>query len=146
MGVKWNRVFLLKLSKDQKIQATADDYREWYQVPAGQKWATSSDGGWQPLRQSCFQEANIPQPTFSDKVMIIAHGSQTIVGEEEGWGLTAAKLAFALAYWGITEIGLLTFKCCHVGEGSFLEDFVKACPPDKLRVGWLKGYRGPTVT
>jgi hypothetical protein len=147
MGVKWNRVFLIKLAQDESINATAKMYWEWGKVPANQKWSRSAEAGWQPLKQGCFKKiVGVPPPTLQDKVMVIAHGSKESIGEEEGWGLTGPELADYFAYWGLTEIGLLTFKCCNVGAGDFLPAFKRACARHLIKVGWLKGYRGPTVT
>ncbi len=152
-AVKWGNLFLIKLCPDNVINESAETYREWEKVPDNQKWADEESTGWQRLENRCFKGQGIPTPTLQDKIMIIAHGSTTHVGTPAsavetpgGSGYDAHELATWLAAWGIEEIGLLTFKCCYVGAGSFLEDFVRHLPKKKLKVGWVKGYKGPAST
>jgi hypothetical protein len=152
--VKWGKLFLIKLCPDKVINESAETYRVWENVPDNQKWADQEQTGWQGLENKCFKGKGIPAPTLQDKMMIIAHGSPTHVGVPasaaetimDGSGYDANQLATWLANWGLEEIGLLTFKCCYVGTGSFLEDFVRHASKKKLKVGWVKGYRGPAAT
>jgi hypothetical protein len=151
--MRWGNLFLIKLSPDKIINEAAEVYREWERVPDKQKWADPESKGWQVLYRRCFNEGDVPTPTIKDKVMIIAHGSTTHVGTESsavetpgGIGYDAHDLAVWLDAWGIKEIGLLTFKCCYIGAGTFLEDFVRSLAKKNLKVGWVKGYKGPAST
>jgi hypothetical protein len=152
--MRWGNLFLIKLSPDKIIHEAAEVYREWEQVPDNRKWADPNSDGWQELYRKCFSGAGVPAPTIQDKVMIIAHGSTSHVGTESSTGVEtpgasgydAHDLAVWLGAWGIKEIGLLTFKCCHVGSGNFLEDFVRNLGKANLRVGWVKGYKGAAST
>lgn len=151
--MKWGNLFLIKLSPDKVIDDSSEVYREWERVPDKQKWADPKSDGWQELYKGCFSDGGVPTPTIKDKVMIIAHGSTTHVGTESsavenpgGAGYNAHDLAYWLNRWGIKEIGLLTFKCCYVGAGNFLEDFVRALGTNNLKVGWVKGYKGVAST
>jgi hypothetical protein len=152
--MKWDKLFLIKLAADKTIDESAEVYREWEKVPDNQLWADPRCAGWQELVKGCFKQSRIPTPTIKDKLMIIAHGSPTHVGVESssatetlgGDGYDAKELARFLAQWGVTAIGLVTFKACYIGKGRFLEDFVLALPKFKLEVGWVKGYKGPAAT
>lgn len=47
---------------------------------------------------------------------------------------------------GLRAVGLITFKACNVGSGTFLEDFVAALNSRGVTVGWAKGYKGSAAT
>lgn len=150
--MKWGNLFLIKLCPDKVINESAEVYREWEQVPDARKWSDPAADGWQELYRGCFNQSGIPRPTLADKLMIIAHGSTTHVGVESsaletpgGQGFDAHELVDWLVRWGITEVGLISFKCCYVGAGHFLENFVRHSA-QKLRVGWVKGYKGVAST
>lgn len=150
--MRWGRLFLIKLCPDKVIHESAEVYRAWEQVPDDRKWSDPVSDGWQELHRGCFRQAGIPVPTLQDKLMIIAHGSLTHVGVENsalespgGQGFDAQDLAVWLKQWGIEEIGLISFKCCYIGAGTFLEDFIRESA-NKLRIGWVKGYKGPAST
>jgi hypothetical protein len=151
--MKWNNLFLIKLTPDKAIDDSAKEYQEWEKVPDKQCWSDPKCAGWQELVKGCFKQCS-PKPTINDKLMIIAHGSPSHVGiasssatETPGQeGFDAENLARFLAQWGVTQIGLITFKACYIGAGTFLEDFVQAVPKFKWDVGWVKGYKGPAIT
>jgi hypothetical protein len=148
---KFERLFLLKLSPDAVIHASATLYFEWTQVPESRKWSTQDSPGWNKLEPHCLHKTfNKDYPTIKDKMMIIAHGTETEIGEEgdgEGMGtFPPAVLAAKLKRWGIKEVGLITFKCCNLGKGNFLNDFVNAAGTNGIQIGWVKGYTGGAAT
>ena len=55
-------------------------------------------------------------------------------------------LASMLRANGLRAVGLITFKACNVGGGTFLEDFVAALSSRGVTVGWAKGYNGSAAT
>src|SRR5262249_30874670 len=79
--------------------------------------------------------------TYEDKLMIVAHASVDGVA-----GRNPANLAQELQGYDLQRVGLITFKCCNVGRGDFLERFADAAADRNIKVGWLKGYRGTTIT
>ena len=47
---------------------------------------------------------------------------------------------------GLRAAGLITFKACDVGKGTFLDDFVAALAKKGVILGWAKGYCGSSST
>jgi|KBSSwiStaDraftv2_1062776.scaffolds.fasta_scaffold07794_8 hypothetical protein len=137
---KWNKRYLIKLSPDKVINESATTYRKYYSLPPSDRFVDESskaDSGWTTL-----SSGSLSAITLQDKLFIVAHGSPTHVAE-----YTARSLADSLAGWGLDEVGLITFKCCHVGRDTFLEDFVKyAGRVSGIKIGWVKGYRGAAQT
>src|SRR5690242_4361982 len=146
--MKWKKLFLIKLSPDKIINESAETYREWEKVPPEQRWTNGkADEGWHELYKDCFKKEKLAPPTLQDKVMIIAHGSTSHIGndtddDDATSGFSASDLAAKLAFWGAKEIGLLTFKACWIGDSWFLSTFVMKCPDHGLQIGWVKGYKG----
>lgn len=144
--MKFTRLFLIKLSPDEIIDDSAELYRDWYQVPQERRWSNVGDANWGELSDGCIGRDG-EKPTLQDKLMVIAHGSKTCVGEgDKTRKFDAIDLVQALKLWGIDDIGLISFKCCHVGAGTFLDTFVTAANRYSLNVGWLKGYTAATRT
>jgi hypothetical protein len=117
------------------------------------KWSNIQTPGWKKLEPFCFHQGT--QPTLQDKLMIVAHGSPDNVGggvaTDGGYfagenGYYPFELAEAMSTWGIEAIGLISFKCCDVGKGQFLEDFIRAAKKVGLKIGWVKGYTGAATT
>ena len=143
--MKWNNLYLIKLSPDKIINESSTTYRKYYSIPKGRRFVplndqqekTKADSGWTILGQGSLSGL-----TLSDKLMIVAHGSHTDVA-----GRQYNVLANELEGWGLQEVGLITFKCCNVGRLKFLEDFVRfAGTVSGIKIGWVKAYRGPSVT
>lgn len=154
--MKFNKLFILKLSPDKVIHDSAKLYQEYSQIPLSRKWCNMPADGWNTLTDECFLGQSAERPTMQDKIMIVAHGTPTYVGggvDENGKDFegensyTAEILALAMSAWGIKEAGLITFKCCNVASGNFLEQFVGyAGKRDRMKIGWVKGYTGLAAT
>lgn len=78
--MKFTRLFLIKLSPDEIIDDSAELYRDWYQVPQERRWSNVGDANWGELSEGCIGRDG-EKPTLQDKLMVIAHGSKTCVGE-----------------------------------------------------------------
>ena len=139
---KWNQLYFLKYYGDEIIDESAEMYTKFFgQVPANHKLTTGeSGGGWTNVRDGMkpFQRV-----TIADKLFIVSHGE---ANGEIGAGKNAGMLVQDLKRWGLTQVGLITFKCCNLGRGAFLELFVSACSIRGITVGWAKGYTGTAVT
>jgi hypothetical protein len=140
--MKWDDLYLLKLSPDKVINESASTYRKYYTLPRNRRFvppgeSTKADQDWTTLGPDSLRNVKL-----TDKLMIVAHGSTTEAGDRR-----FNALADDLASWGLTEVGLITFKCCYLGRGDFLENFVRyAEMVSRIRIGWVKGYRGPAQT
>jgi hypothetical protein len=153
--MKFDKLFLLKLSPDEIIHASAEAYRDWYQVPEGRRWSNQDEAGWGKLLDDCVRKAD-EVPTKRDKLMVIAHGAKGFVGEGPcmkgtddpagDFKLDPDDLARGFKRWGIEKIGLVSFKCCSIGAGSFLASFVRGAELHGLEIGWVKGYTASVRT
>lgn len=148
---KWDNVYLIKLSPDRIIDSSATTYRKYYEIGPSQRFVPEGDSNkadtdWGRLKDNVDSLGTL---TMRDKLIVVAHGSDTQVGD-----FTAEEFAKKLIKWGLKEVGLITFKSCNIGRGNFLEDFVAVTSADiriglvsrRLKVGWVKGYRGTAMT
>jgi hypothetical protein len=154
--MKFDKLYLLKLSPDSVIHSSTKSYEEWNQVPVSRKWCNIDSAGWNRLLPDSLSSQTADgsvkeSPTIRDKIMVIAHGDPAHVGETDKKDqtmikYTAAKLAQKLKEWGLREAGLITFKCCEVGQANFLENFIAEATKRGLKIGWVKGYTGSAMT
>jgi len=86
-------------------------------------------------------ENSLTPVTERDKLFIFAHADDSEVGFAE-----AKHLAGMLVAFGLRKVGLITFKACEVGSGTFLENFVAALERRAVIIGWAKGYKGEART
>jgi hypothetical protein len=84
---------------------------------------------------------SLNQLTYKDKLFLFAHANAAEVGPA-----SANVLAGMLQLAGLRAVGLITFKACDVGVGSFLEEFVASLARRGVVVGWAKGYKGAAAT
>lgn len=149
---KWVNLFILKVAPDWIIDASAKEYVDYYNVPPNRCWSTEATDNWRHLRNGCFHVAELgDRPTVNDKIMLVAHGAPTMVGccpdaKPGRWDLKPDDLANTFMSWGLTAAGLITFKCCQVGKGNYLEQFVGFCRDFHFSIGWLKAYTGDAAT
>lgn len=134
------------------ISDSAMDYANERQIPLARRFSTrkreTSKKNWYDLRPFNYNgkfsplAANCLKPvTIKDKLFIVAHAD-----EEEVGPMSAMNLAGMLKSYGLSSVGLITFKACNVGTGGFLEDFVAATTRYGIIIGWVKGYRGSAST
>ena len=142
-STKWDQLYFLKYDADDIIDETGDIYSGFFNhVPADQRFTNGQDGnGWTALGEGASNE--LKKITMADKLFILSHGESN---GQIGNGSSPDVLARDLKNWGLKNVGLITFKCCNLGIGSFLEMFVSACSGKKITVGWVKGYKGIAKT
>jgi hypothetical protein len=138
---KWDQLYFLKYNGDKIIDESAELYTKFFsQVPPDHKLTTGdSGGGWTSVGDLIFPLRKVK---ISDKLFIVAHGEANgEVGER-----AAGTLAHDLKQWGLKSVGLITFKCCNLARGGFLQLFVSECSLRGITVGWVKGYTGIAIT
>ena len=137
----WTNLFLIKLSPDNIINDTASGYSKYYTIPKSNRFVVPGESEKKNRDWSILGKNSLKQITLRDKLMIVAHGGVDNVATKN-----YEDLALALYNWGLREVGLITFKCCLVGRSDFLEQFVRYVgPDDTIKIGWVKGYRGPAI-
>jgi hypothetical protein len=139
---KYNDLYLIKLSPDKIINESSTTYSKYYTIPQARRFvlpyeSTKADTNWTHLGPQALSGV-----TANDKLLIVAHASPTAVAN-----MTYTALVNEMYAWGLREVGLIVFKCCNVGRGTFLESFAQhAFTRWDMKIGWLKGYRGPSGT
>ncbi|MFX2611924.1 hypothetical protein [Enterobacter mori] len=76
--------------------------------------------------------------TQFSKIIILAHGSEP--PDVRCAGLDAILMSRILKVLGVSEVGLISFKSCHIGSGSYLDEFTTACASENIRFGWCLAY------
>lgn len=87
----------------------------------------------------------IPKPgsltavTKYSKLLLLGHGNEAAfaIGDKH---YRPADLAQFLAYLGLKEVGLISFRACLIGSGNYLDLFRDELNKKNIKVGWLKGY------
>ncbi len=127
---------------EEVIKTSALAYQKLKRVPPGRMFVTDKEGArinyetFRDLSMNCMADMN-----ENDKLFIFAHGSSAAVGN-----LEPKYVAARLEYAGVKRVGLITFKSCDVGRGSFLEEFVEELKKVKINIGFAKGYNGGSQT
>jgi hypothetical protein len=144
--MKWNRLFLVVIGSrgNNALVDEADDY-----LPFDYKFLETNMKGFLNFRMDTratkytqLSATSLSDVTLGDKLIIVAHGTSTGIIHSGGeWD--AEGMLNALKGWGLKKAGLITFHCCNVGLGDFLEKFSAELDFDPdVEVGWLKGYKG----
>ncbi|HET8708294.1 MAG TPA: hypothetical protein VFM46_18450 [Pseudomonadales bacterium] len=139
--MSWKNLYLIKLSPDKVIDESASTYRKYYSIPAAKRFVETGESHKTDSHWTRLASQSLSHITMADHLIIVAHGSVDRVGNAGPNGL-----ANMLKSYGLEEAGLISFKCCHVGRQSFLEDFLKAADKSNIKIGWVKGYRGRAAT
>jgi hypothetical protein len=141
-SAKWNELYFLKYDADKVIDDSAQTYSAFFHHISAEHKLTNGDrgNGYTSVEDRAFA---LRPMTIADKLFIISHGGANgVIGEDK----SPDTLVRDLKNWGLKNVGLVTFKCCHLGRGSFLEMFVSACSQRGVTVGWVKGYTGLSRT
>jgi hypothetical protein len=125
------------------ITRSAKKYIDYSHIPLNRRFTNREAEVGGDVKFTMVSGTSLQACNRTDKLFIFGHGDVKSVGAAESAGL----MAWALKGWGLKEIGLVTFKACHVAEGNFLEDFVtKAAKQCGICIGWAKGYKGSSTT
>lgn len=139
--MKWNDVYILLLSDGQRpMEADAARlYKDRYYVPDDHCFSLQPIAGFTPISSGCLGGS-----TMESKIIILSHGNQWIicVGPRP---LNYRDFALYMQNdLGLRRAGLLSFKCCRLGEGTFLEAFRSIL--GAMRIGYMIAYRYETMT
>lgn len=74
--------------------------------------------------------------TLASKLIVIAHSDESYVGP-----CTPKALARELRKMGLRQVGLISFKCCMVGNGDYLEQLIQEAS-GCIDIGWALSYKG----
>ncbi|MFX2611663.1 hypothetical protein [Enterobacter mori] len=148
--MKWDKVALVVLEEnmDDATLSLAEEmeyYINRYNIPSHLVVTIN-----QPVREFIYGLGGIGREiarwrgvlagllTSKSKIFIIAHGSRppTVTCAR----LDGVLMSRLLKILGVTEAGLISFKSCHTGRDSYLEEFAAACTHDNIRFGWCLGY------
>ncbi len=141
--------FGTKANSKNIITESAMDYANHHNIPLARRFSTRKrETGGFDLRPfewrgqfSKLQPTSLSAMKTQDKLFVFAHADPSEVGFA-----SARLMAGILQANGLRAVGLVTFKACKVGVGSFLEDFVASCVSRGIVIGWAKGYNGSAAT
>lgn len=131
-------------SQKKTISKAAKNYSKYFKVPLNQRFSNDDTELPKFSHFLIIRRDNIGEfggIELKDKLLIIAHGSP-----EKICVYTPQVIAEKLFQFGLRKVGVVSFKACDIGSGSFLTEFLAALEAKKVDVGWAKGYTGGTKT
>lgn len=136
--MKWNDVAIIALDpRDPIVMRHAKAWRARYSIPQDRCFAYSDEAfdGFQPVQADSLSFSGT-----STKIVVVCHGKpEGLV--VEGRILYAESMAGLLVAWGLRRVGLVSFKACLLGVGTFLEDVEADLRRRRVQIGWLIGYK-----
>ncbi|MCB1921537.1 MAG: hypothetical protein KDJ28_16400 [Candidatus Competibacteraceae bacterium] len=150
--MKWRTTWIVvfqaakdSASEKEIIWSSAKQYALKYHAPPAQCFA-NEDGGGKMFTK--LDGTPLKGVQGSDKLIIVAHGAVDHLTALKGFmsSTGAVRLCRALFDAGLREVGLISFKACHIGQQNFLEDLIAEFTKNGILVGWLKGYMGAAAT
>jgi hypothetical protein len=139
--MKWDGAVLLNCDpgSDRFIQEHAEELRGRYGVPPNRCFALYQykyAGGFPLYTQDCLAD---PVCHHGTKLVILAHGTPMGDGVD-GLGDARNTANVLCDVLGLEKAGLIAFKGCSVGAGSFLDD-LRDHVDNRAEVGWYIGYK-----
>ncbi|MFX2611788.1 hypothetical protein [Enterobacter mori] len=152
--MKWNKVALVVLTRNMDDTTVLEDkeyYIKRYQIPSNLvvtvnqvesqfKWAQGEVYVGREL--ATMKGVLAGQLNKRSKIIVVAHGSPP--PKVMCARLDAILVSRLLRMLGVTEVGLISFKSCFTGLGSYLEEFTVSCTHENIRFGWCLAYINAT--
>jgi hypothetical protein len=136
--MKWNDAAIIALDpRDPTVMRHAQAWRDRYSIPLDRCFAYSDTAvdGFRPLEAKSLSFAGL-----STKLIVVCHGLERGL-VVQGELVFAESMAGLLVAWGLRSVGLLSFKACLLGVGTFLNDVEADLRRRRVEIGWLIGYR-----
>jgi hypothetical protein len=76
--MKWDNLYLMKLSPDWVINETASTYRRYYNVPKAQRFVPPGDSTRRDRDWTRLGANGLNRLTMGDDHQLVAHGSETM--------------------------------------------------------------------
>lgn len=133
--MKWDEARILVFledseEKDPPLVYCANALKRRYAIPDA-KCFRFSEGH---LPGFVFPNAtSLSTMTSASKLFLIGHGRPNAFS-----GVRATKLVEYLECFGLNQVGLIAFKACQLGAGTYMEEFV-AVATGRIEVGWCIG-------
>jgi hypothetical protein len=140
-AMKWQNYFLINLnSHDLDACKHTTAWKQRYSIPYHRCFGL---GG--TLSPGCIpfyplSSTSLTRVSRFSKLIIVSHGNEIWVNS---W--TPPQLAERLRAWGLREVGLVAFKACETGLGSYLDELAERLNERGIGFGWLVGYRGAII-
>ena len=136
--MKWTDAAIVALDPtDPIVMRHARAWRDRYSIPMDRCFAYSNTAidGFQPAEAHSLSFAGL-----STKLIVVCHGLEQglVVQRRLCFAESAAGLLVA---WGLRSVGLISFKACLLGAGTFLNDVEADLRRRQVQIGWLIGYR-----
>lgn len=137
----WNKVFLLVLSDgDAPLRSCINSYKRRYNIDNKREINIRKiidNGG--------YTGNELSDVTISDKLIVISHADAKYLSVQRLGLISPFEFVELLFNLGLKEVGIISFKCCHLGAKSYLEDINKELYCD-IKVGYMSAYKRSAVT
>ena len=149
--MKWKEAAIMLLDPaDRVIREAAYVWRERYRIPTERSFSFryprgGALAGEVPLGFQPLGEGSLSFCELGTKLIVVSHGLPEGVALRRSI-LGAGEFSKLLSVCGLEAVGLLAFKGCLLGKGTFLDRLVAHLSARHIGVGWLIGYKDVSRT
>lgn len=149
--MKWNDVAILLLDPaDGTIRECANAWKKRYGISRDRSFSvpfarTHRRAGEILPGYKRLEAGSLSFSNLTTKLIVVSHGcpqglflGRTLLG--------APDVAYQLAAWGLTSVGLLAFRGCLLGKANFLDRLVPSLSHANIEAGWLLGYKREAIS
>ncbi|MBS9009121.1 hypothetical protein KEQ57_23195 [Escherichia coli] len=137
----WNKVFLLVLDdRGAPLRNCINSYRKRYNIDKKREVnirVIIDNGG--------YTGDELSDVTIDDKLIVISHADARYLRVQKLGLISPFEFVTLLSNLGLKEVGLISFKCCHLGAKSYLDDINNELYSD-IKVGYMSAYKRSAVT
>lgn len=137
--MKWAKYYLLIIDNDTQCMKNARYWINRYNIPIENIASSLPTAGF-PLAYQDF----LGKLDLTGKLIIVGHGNSLppLLGGVIKRYSPVELVSFLRTNCGLREAGLVSFKACELGIGSFLYDFKEEMDMRSARFGGCVGYKG----
>ncbi|EHR8377115.1 hypothetical protein K5Z09_004566 [Escherichia coli] len=137
----WNKVYLLVLDdRGAPLRDCIRSYKRRYNIDN-----TSEVNIRNVIDNGGCTGNELSGVTINDKLIVISHSDSRYLRAQKLGFLSPFEFVELLYNLGLKEVGIISFKCCYLGAGSYLDDINNELFSD-IKVGYMSAYKRSAVT
>ncbi|WP_404991772.1 hypothetical protein [Cupriavidus pauculus] len=145
--MKWKdvRVLVISAAEDGRCKTLIHAANAWadrYNVPSQHR---IFDGYGKKAGFVKTTSDSLVGMTSASKLIIIGHANEHGIEQLYAKPFSPFSLVNYLRRLGLRQVGLIALKCCLLGRGNYLEQFVDEAD-GRIEIGWCIGYRDFALT